>query len=107
MPARSSSIVAIFLASSRRQGWLRLNARMECLSLSSRIPTLTVRRSTAPVTYSDVGIPPSNRSINRGAEDRGWFARSQQKICLTSVEDSAGWCARQRLLVYSDRLTEL
>jgi hypothetical protein len=63
---------------------------MERLSLGSRIPTLTARRSTAPVIYSHVGIPSSNRSINRGEEERGSFARSQQRICFTFVEDSAG-----------------
>ncbi len=49
-------------------------------------------RRRGALSYSDSWIPSSNRSVNRGEEERRRFASGQQEICLTAVGDGAGRC---------------
>src|SRR5258708_24552289 len=44
-------------------------------------------------------VPSGNRPVSRREQEYGWFAGSQQKICLTAVENGAGWCTRWHALV--------
>src|SRR5258708_27905082 len=55
------------------------------------------RRSS--LGYTNSWVPSGNRPINRAEEEHGRFSWGQQKICLTAIEDGAGWRTRWLVLV--------